>query len=963
MGRRLIAYYGVLGAAFAAVLVLVLIAGGRETAAKPIAGGYDAQAGLSCLGPQVDVTQSGQFVDLGNPQGTLGGKLRLVGQRLTGTVSCMKGGSQRLDATVSGLNVTGTLAGQPVRLVFKREPPAPGTVKPQIPGSIAGTYTLSPASPCLGGALTVTGGSQPALSSSAKAVRGSLRYDSRLGTISGVVTCADGTSLSVSGQAAGRSLTLRLTPSGAGGGAPEEIVATQSRSFEDTLAIFFIATAAVMLVARLFGAAITKIGQPRVMGEVVAGIALGPTVLGAISPTAQNDLFPSDIVPIIGVAANLGLIFYMFLVGLEFDPRQLRGRVAQTIAVSNTGVLVPLMGGLLIALPTYRLLGPNKTFAGFALFMGVAMSITAFPVLARIIVERRMLGRPVGALALAAAAIDDVSAWFLIAVASAVAAAGSAGSVVQTVAFAIAFGLVMVFGIRPLLARASVAFEEAGRVPGAWITAIFAGVLLSAYTTQEIGIALIFGAFVMGVVMPRHAGLTEDITRRVEDFVVTLLLPLFFAYTGLRTNVGLLGRSELVWITLALIGVAIAGKFGGALLAARVVKLGWRESAVLGTLMNTRGLTELIVLNLALEKGFMTQALFTSLVLMALVTTFMTGPLLRILDRDRTLSAPIDEELQAARRESLADSPVPIPGRSVLVAPQTDAALGQLVALAEPLARSIPPRELILARLIEPPRGAAVRGGLQTERRALRAASVAVQSAREELRRRGIAARAVAFTSTDPGQDLVRLAQEESVDLILLDGRRPLLGRGVPRGNVGTVLEKAPCDVAVLVARDEQTVVCGPDQPVLVPFGGAEHDWAALELGAWIASASGATLQLLGAAADGQRRDASRLLADAALLVQRFAGVESEPIIAEPGRAGVVEAAAGACLLVIGLSDRWRREGLGPTRAEIAQAAPAPILFVRRGARPGALAARGDVTRFTWSSAAVGSPEMPPQSP
>jgi nucleotide-binding universal stress UspA family protein len=217
----------------------------------------------------------------------------------------------------------------------------------------------------------------------------------------------------------------------------------------------------------------------------------------------------------------------------------------------------------------------------------------------------------------------------------------------------------------------------------------------------------------------------------------------------------------------------------------------------------------------------------------------------------------------------------------------------------------------------------------------------------------------VAFTSTDPGQDLVRLAQEEAVDLILMDGRRPLLGRGVPRGSVGAVLEKAPCDVAVLVAREDQAIRCGADAPVLVPFGGAEHDWAALELGAWIASANRATLKLLGAAGDAEGRDASRLLADAALLVQRFAGIESEPVIAEPGRAGVLEAAAGACVLVIGLSDRWRREGLGPTRAEIAQAAPAPILFVRRGTRPGALAARGDVTRFTWSSPAVGGSPAP----
>jgi hypothetical protein len=451
----------------------------------------------------------------------------------------------------------------------------------------------------------------------------------------------------------------------------------------------------------------------------------------------------------------------------------------------------------------------------------------------------------------------------------------------------------------------------------------------------------------MGAIMPRHAGLTEDVTRRVEDFVVVLLLPLFFAYTGLRTNMTLLDSWPLVLLTLVLLVVAVAGKFGGTLLAARVTNLGWRESAVLGTLMNTRGLTELIVLNLALEKGVISPALFAALVIMALVTTFMAGPVLRLLDPRNELGAPVEEELEQARRESEADSPLPIPERSILLAPQTDAALDQLVALAEPLARSGPRRELIVARVLRPPRAAGVRGGLQTENRMLAEASNAAARARLALIDRGVAARAVALTSVRPAHDLVKLAATEEVDLVLVDGRRPLLGVGVPRGEVGALLREAPSDVAVLVAREQGVVLPGPDAPVLVPFGGVEHDWAALELGAWLASATKAPLRMLGTA-EGQRS-----LANASLLVQRFAGVSAEPVVAEPGRAGVEEASAGAGLLVVGLSDRWRQEGLGPTRSEIARAAPAPILFVRRGARPGALAPRTDVTRFAWSSPAL----------
>ncbi len=370
--------------------------------------------------------------------------------------------------------------------------------------------------------------------------------------------------------------------------------------------------------------------------------------------------------------------------------------------------------------------------------------------------------------------------------------------------------------------------------------------------------------------------------------------------------------------------------------------------------MNTRGLTELIVLNLALEAGVISEALFAALVLMALITTFMAGPLLRLLDPKNTYGAPVEEELDEARAESQAEFPaLEVPERSILVAPQTDEGLERLGGLARALAGSDPPRELILARLVRPPRGSGVRGGMQTQNRLLEETSEEVAEARNELIGEGIAARSVAFISADAGADLARLADREEVDLLLTDGARPLLGEGVPRGSVGKMLEEAPSDVAVLVAPQEQPVQPGPDAPVIVPFGGVEHDWAALELGAWIASATGAPLKLLGAAGDTDEGDGTkvtRMLGDAGLLVQQYSGVQSEPIVAERGRDGIIAAAEGAGLLVVGLSERWRDEGLGPTRSEIARAAPSPVLFVRRGTRTGALAPRDDVTRFSWSS-------------
>jgi Kef-type K+ transport system membrane component KefB len=940
-------YYTVLALLTAAVAAIVISAGHDEKAQPSIAGGYDTRAPVACLGPSFDVKQSGQFVNVTNNQSTLGGRLRLRdGRRLTGHVDCVNGKSAHFSGTANGGVIAGTLRGQHVAAVLNRDPPEPGTPKPRAPGNIAGTYKLSPRSACFGGSFELNGGGASYTIAAGSGDLGKVAYDDKSGLISGDVACKSGGRTRVAATAVDRNLN-NVTAAG------EKFTATKAReSFGHLVAVFLLAVAIVMLVARLFGALAARISQPRVMGEVVAGIALGPTIFGWLAPGLQAAIFPTDILPAFGIAANLGLVFYMFLVGLELDPRQLKGRLSQAAAISNTSVALPMILGIAVALPLYKLVGPDKKFVAFALFMGVAMSITAFPVLARILVERRMLRRPLGALTLACAAIDDVTAWFLIALATAVATAGGTSDVLTTIALAIAFTAFMLIVVRRLLARASDAFAEAGRVPGGWIVAIFAGILLSAFATEEIGIAVIFGAFVMGLVMPRNAGLTEDVTGRVEDFVVILLLPMFFAYTGLRTNIGLLDRPVLWGLTLLLIVVAVVGKFFGAMLAARLTGFGWKPAAVIGTLMNTRGLTELIVLNLALEKGVISDALFAMLVIMALVTTFMAGPLLRLLDPRNEYGEPIERELEQARRVSSAEFPeLPVPEKSILVAPQSEPAMAQLRSLAEPLARSEPPRELIVARLVAPPRRADLSGGLQEQNKLLTAATDEVTFARLDLMDKGIAARGVAFVSPNAGRDLARLAKSEEVDLLLMDGRRPLLGGGVPRGDVGTVLNEAECDVAVLVAREDVPVLPSPDAPVLVPFGGAEHDWAALELGAWLAARTAAKLRLLGAGGEGDEPSrVTRLLGDASLLVQQYAGISAEPVVAEAGREGVLAAASAAGLLVIGLSDRWRQEGLGPTRSEIARAAPAPTLFVRRGLRPGALAPRGDETRFTWSS-------------
>lgn len=954
---RLTAFYVILGAFVAVGLIVGFTLGSRDEPEEEVAGRYTAAPPDACLGESFDLRQSGQFGSIDNADDSAGGSISIEDGHATGTVDCIDGSRAAVDLELSGGQVSGTVGANEIAATRTADEPPPEARNAVQPTAIAGEYELAPPSACLGSHIELEGDGGALELHGSDSVRGEVSYGG--GDLEGTVTCGDGSERELSGTASNRTIELTLTPAGGEGAAPERIEATKQREFGLTIAAFFAALVVIMVTARLIGTLAVRIGQPRVMGEVVAGIVLGPTVFGAIAPQLQAAVFPADLIPVLGIVANLGLVFYMFMVGIELDPAALKGRVSQAIAISNASVALPMVLGILVAVPTYELVGPDGGFAGFALFMGVAMSITAFPVLARILVERRMLARPLGAMTMAAAAIDDVTAWFLIALATAVSASGSGGEVAKTIALAVVFCAVMFLAVRPLVGRVSGAYDEEGRIPAGWLAVLFGGVLVSAYTTEQIGIALIFGAFVMGLVMPRHAELTEDVTQRMEDFVVIVLLPVFFAYTGLRTNIGLLDQPELWLLTGLLLVVAIVGKFFGAMVAARVCGIDWRGSAVIGTLMNTRGLTELIVLNLALELGVISEALFAALVIMALITTFMAGPMLKLLDPRNEYGAPLEEAYEQARSEVAAAHPSLLtPERAILLAPQSAHGMEQLVALGRLLAASEPRRELILARQVRPSRATAygVRGGLQSDAMLLAEASAQVDAVRDELLAAGIAARSVAYISMDPERDLQRIAAAENIDLVLLDGRRPLLGDVVPGGEVKSMLREAPSDVAALVARDGQRIEVGAEgRGILVPFGGSDHDWAALELGAWIASATGAPLSLFGAAgADAETSDVSRLLGDASLLVQQFAGVSAAPQLSEPGRRAVMRSAAEASLVVVGLAANWRDAGLGETRTALAESSATPVLFVRRGSRPGTLAPAGDVTNFSWSHTRFG---------
>jgi Kef-type K+ transport system membrane component KefB len=424
-----------------------------------------------------------------------------------------------------------------------------------------------------------------------------------------------------------------------------------------------LALAAVIVTGLVLAKGFAYLGQPPVIGEVVAGIVLGPSLLG---PRLSALILPPAVAPFLGVIAELGVVLYMFTVGLELHGDLMRGRAGAALAISHASIVVPFVLGALLALGLYPgLASGGARFTTFALFMGVAMSITAFPVLARILEDRGMMRTALGGLALSCAAMDDVTAWCLLAALVGVARA-HAGEGLRVAAGTLAFIAVMVLIVRPLARRVVARWETqrpavtsespapagagsplliahaptpaahapttaAQTLPPAAIAVVFVALLLSALATETIGIHAIFGAFLLGAVVPHDSAVARTFSTQLRPMVATLLLPAFFAFTGMRTRIDLLSGAEAWLICGLIILVATVGKFGGTAIAARVAGLDWRQASALGVLMNTRGLMELIVLNVGLDLGVISPALFAMMVLMALATTMLTSPALRLL--------------------------------------------------------------------------------------------------------------------------------------------------------------------------------------------------------------------------------------------------------------------------------------------------------------------------------------------
>jgi Kef-type K+ transport system membrane component KefB len=398
-----------------------------------------------------------------------------------------------------------------------------------------------------------------------------------------------------------------------------------------TFGALLLALPVILLVCHLTAAGFRRLSQPAVIGEIVAGVVLGPSLLGLLWPSGYHWLFPEELTSPINTLAQLGLVCFMFMVGHELDLGAVRGRGKTVLAISHVGVAVPLLAGALLALGMYGPYAPDGLgFTAFGLFIAVAMSITAFPVLARILAERRSDTAGVGPVALSCAAVGDVTAWCLLAVVVAVAGHSSPWEAARIVCLTALFCALLQFVVRPLLERA---LDGRAWPRGPMLPVLFSAILLCALATDRIGIHAIFGPFLLGAVTPRGSEPVEWAVGRLRSVTETLLLPLFFVFSGLRTSVGLLGDGQAWCWCLAVVLTATAAKWGSTTLAARGCGMGWRDSLSIGALMNCRGLTELVVLNIGLDLGVITPTVFTMFVVMALVSTVLTSPAVSLIAR------------------------------------------------------------------------------------------------------------------------------------------------------------------------------------------------------------------------------------------------------------------------------------------------------------------------------------------
>jgi len=683
--------------------------------------------------------------------------------------------------------------------------------------------------------------------------------------------------------------------------------------------------------SRLMGAACRQIQQPLVIGEIIAGILLGPSLLGLVAPDFKLWLFPIETLPYLNILSQIGLIFFMFLIGLELNPKYLSGQLETAILTSHVSILVPFSLGSILALLLYPLVSNGDvSFTAFALFLGAAMSITAFPVLARIITENNLQGTKLGTLALTCAAVDDVTAWCLLALAIAVARTGTISGAFPTIILAIIYIALMVTFGRKLLQKLLIHYKRTGRLTQLTLAGIYMGIVISAIITELIGIHFIFGAFLLGAIMPKNAGLVKELAEKTEDFVLIFLLPIFFAYSGLKTEVGLLNRPELWLLCGAVLAVAIIGKYVGTYVAARVSGVNNRDASALGWLMNTRGLTELIVLNIGLSLGVITPLLFTMLVIMALVTTFMTSPLLEwTYPKDKIRLDIVEQETPELETEST------VPIYRVLVPVANPLTQKGLLNLAIAIAGKGPAIVHPLS-LIEFQENYQFQTTPDQTNRLIKQRRDALENLIETLEPPEIRQNIypIVTSAHDIAIETVQIAIADKADLIIMGWHRSTFLDNRLGGRVGKVLNHSPVDVAVFVNKQKQQLIS-----LLVAYADNIHD----DLGFSLA------LRMLFNNADRRLKvlrfnSLSSNSEESSYEFQKMLEILPEAVRsrieiiqlkdAEPIKA-VVEASREVDLTIAGTSRTWgiERQTLGRYTDELAQDCHSSLLITRRYSR------------------------------
>ncbi|HEY8144165.1 MAG TPA: cation:proton antiporter [Kofleriaceae bacterium] len=683
----------------------------------------------------------------------------------------------------------------------------------------------------------------------------------------------------------------------------------------------------ILIAARAVGLVFRKVlHQPQVVGEMAAGIFLGPSLLGWAAPDVSTFLFPPASLPFLSAVSQVGLLIYMFMVGLEFDTRLMRGRGHAAVVTSHVSIIAPFFLGSLVALFLYpRLSDDSVSFTGFCLFMGAAMSVTAFPVLARILSEQNLTRTRVGAVTIACAAVDDITAWTILAVVVAIVRASSMQTPLWlTLVGSAGYLLLMVVVVRPGLRYLEKFYKNRGRLTQDMVGVTLLLVLASAWTTEWIGIHALFGAFAMGAIMPKRSGFVHDLIDKLEDLTVVLLLPIFFAFAGLKTSIGLVVGPEM-WLYLGVVLlVAVGGKFGGSTVAARITGLSWRESGALGILMNTRGLMELVILTIGLEIGVISPALYTMMVMMALITTAMTTPMLELIYPPRLI------------REASIDIEDERPNSYTVVVPVSLPSAGP--GLLEAARLLVPPGQTgrIYALHLERPSNASMaERQIEAPKEAVGTSNEALAPLLAHAEKIGVPVRPISFVSRDIPEDIRDTARAKGADLVLMGWHKPVVGQSILGGAVSGALREMPSDLAILVQRGQP-----PWKRILVPYRDMQADRGAIELAGRIAeSTREASVTILHVITPGaERSEKSELAATTFGDGVRLQLVESD----DPLAAAIAEAKQGYDLIVVGASPTWGTQPspFGARHEELARASDASLLVVRPISRVDAAARR-----------------------